>query len=181
MNFYRHLLVLLGSSLAATLLVVGTINLFSFGSPPLARRSIAPFPKEELTLVKRESPPVTGLKSPFGSSAPSHSDFPRISLSEAVAGASVREFESAIRMVLIQEGRRLALINGKIVKEGDVVDKQRVVRIEKDRVLLKVGNNGEKWVTLMQEKGKELTSVEARGKAGAETGPQSNVADDKRG
>jgi hypothetical protein len=41
----------------------------------------------------------------------------------------------------------LAIIDGKLVHEGDVIDNRKIARIEKDKVLLK-GKEGEKWLKM---------------------------------
>jgi hypothetical protein len=181
MNFYRHLAILLCSSAVATLLVVAVISLINIGPVSRAQQSVAPFSRAELTLAKREAGVTTGLKNPFAGSIPVHSNFPEIPLSEVVEKREVKEDDCDVRMVLIQEGRKLALIDGRIVKEGDVVNKQKVMRIEKDRVLLKNGGSKEKWIPLAREKSTDSTNTGTRERPGNETGLHSSGMENRRG
>jgi len=50
-------------------------------------------------------------------------------------------------MILVNRNKKIAIIDGRLVKEGDVIDQNRIARIEKDKVLLK-NNEGEKWLKL---------------------------------
>lgn len=52
--------------------------------------------------------------------------------------------EIIVSLVVISGTNKMAIINGKIVKEGEKIDDKIVVRIEKERVLLK--NKALRWV-----------------------------------
>lgn len=52
-----------------------------------------------------------------------------------------------LSLVLLDEGRKLAIVNGRVLREGETVGAYRVSRIEKNRVKLK-GLKGELWVNL---------------------------------
>jgi hypothetical protein len=52
-----------------------------------------------------------------------------------------------VSMIIVNDQTRLAIINGKVVKEGDRHAQWRVARIEKNRVLLREGKD-EQWLRL---------------------------------
>lgn len=52
-----------------------------------------------------------------------------------------------VSFILLQRDRGMAIIDGKFVREGDVIAHQKIVKIEKNRVLLKDGT-GETWLKL---------------------------------
>jgi len=60
-------------------------------------------------------------------------------LSEAAddAPAEKKSPEFALSMVVISEKRKMAVINDRLLNEHDRLDRVRIARIEKDRVLLK--------------------------------------------
>lgn len=60
-----------------------------------------------------------------------------------------RRAEPAYRLslVLFDTGRKMAIINGQVVREGEALGNYRVAAIEKNRVNLK-GLKGELWVNL---------------------------------
>lgn len=53
----------------------------------------------------------------------------------------------SLSLVLISEGRKMAILNGHVLKEGERFGSQTVALIEKNRVSLK-GPKGELWVNL---------------------------------
>jgi hypothetical protein len=52
-----------------------------------------------------------------------------------------------LSLVLLDEGRKMAIINGRVLREGDRLETYQVARIEKNRVKLK-GGRGELWINL---------------------------------
>lgn len=52
-----------------------------------------------------------------------------------------------LSLVMLDEGRKMAIVNGRVLREGETVGNHRVSRIEKNRVKLK-GVKGELWVNL---------------------------------
>ena len=71
--------------------------------------------------------------------------FPKTALAEMVPPPEPAE--RRVSFILVNQKKKLAIIDGKFVHEGDVIDKHRIARIEKDKVLLK-GKEGEKWLKL---------------------------------
>jgi hypothetical protein len=98
----------------------------------------------------REKPVVGLLSSPIPLTLASEKDYPRELLSDlapadAAAAAAKRSFN--VSLIVVAPGKRFAIINGTVAREGDTVDLQRVVRIERNRVLLK-SKEGERWLRL---------------------------------
>jgi hypothetical protein len=54
--------------------------------------------------------------------------------------------ENAISLIVVSGKRKMAIIRGVIVTEGDSIDGMRVAKIEPDRILLK--NKTERWIFL---------------------------------
>lgn len=111
-----------------------------------------------------ERPPFTfytGLKSPIEIRKTPAKGFPSVPLSEVAPQVTekVREIpiESKVSMIVIAAGRRIAVINGMVVREGDPVGSLQVKRIEKDRILLSVygekdSGQGARWVYLEEKR-----------------------------
>ena len=55
--------------------------------------------------------------------------------------------KTTVSMILTEEGKRLAIISGKVVKEGDRLGKYTVASIKVDRVLLKDGKE-QTWLKI---------------------------------
>lgn len=52
-----------------------------------------------------------------------------------------------VTMIVVNNDNRMAIINGIVVKEGDKINSSAVVKIEKNRVLLK-DKRGPRWLTI---------------------------------
>jgi hypothetical protein len=52
-----------------------------------------------------------------------------------------------VSFILLHKKRNLAIVDGKLVHEGDLLGNQKIAKIEKDKILLK-GREGEKWLNL---------------------------------
>lgn len=90
------------------------------------------------------------LKSPIAIEKIAVADFPETPLrvlSPPVLKPAAKPPAGRISMILVNSDRRLAVIDGRLINEGDVFDQDRVLTIEKNRVLLK-GKEGEKWLQL---------------------------------
>lgn len=134
---------------AVTLVLVAQ---FRFGTALTAQeQALLNFQGGELPMVfHRERPAVDLLSSPIPLMLASEKDYPRELLSDlapadAAAGPADRPFN--VSLIVVAPGRRFAIINGTVAREGDTVDLQRVVRIERNRVLLK-SKEGERWLRL---------------------------------
>ena len=56
--------------------------------------------------------------------------------------------------ILVQEGKKMAVVDNQFVKEGDAVNGKKIARIDKDRVLLR-GKGGEGWLFVAREEARE--------------------------
>ncbi len=77
-------------------------------------------------------------------------DFPSKSLS-VIAPQTARDegekiIEGIVSLIVTGGERKIAIVNGVVVKEGDSVDGMKIAKIEKDRILIK--SNGTKWLHL---------------------------------
>ncbi|MFN3479874.1 MAG: hypothetical protein ACK415_05765 [Thermodesulfovibrionales bacterium] len=66
-------------------------------------------------------------------------EFPSTALSTVapqVSAEAEKPLELKISMIVVSEGRRMAIVNGLVVKEGDGVGIARIAKIEKNRILM---------------------------------------------
>ncbi len=61
--------------------------------------------------------------------------------------AKKKDIRKKLTFILINEFRKMAIINGLMLNEGDFVGNSRVIRIEKEGVLIDE-NDAEKWLAL---------------------------------
>ena len=96
-------------------------------------------------ITERKQSAVSSIKNPIDPTKTSEQGFPKASLEEIVPPPATKE--KRISFILVNKDRKLAIINGKLVREGDKVDNNTIARIEKDKILLK-NKEGEKWLRL---------------------------------
>jgi hypothetical protein len=113
---------------------------------PIEKEFSAPSPTfEKVVVVSRKPVNVTALDSPIKTVFIPQKDFPQTPLSKIAP--KVSEEEPKVSLIVINDSRKLAIINDKVVKEGDVINQVRVVKIENRRVLIK-SKRGDKWLNL---------------------------------
>lgn len=112
------------------------------------------FVPEKINLNERQ--PLTlseDLKSPMETVKAPAKGFPSIPLS-TVAPQTPAEAEKPseikVSMIAVSEQKKIAIVSGIVTKEGDSISGMKVLRIEKDRILLKDirQNGGTKWAYL---------------------------------
>lgn len=96
-------------------------------------------------LTERKSLSFGSLKSPINLTQSRESEFPKTSLAEIVPPPAIAE--KRVSFILVNQKRKFAIIDGKLVHEGDKMDNHSIARIEKDKILLK-NREGEKWLKL---------------------------------
>jgi hypothetical protein len=148
-NAYKHSILLVAASVVVAFLISqGLKALFFESSLPTGSRGTEGFAGEPVKLLRREPLNTAGLRNPITLSAPAAKAFPTEPLREAVeksaGGDKPVTAGKGVTLVLVQDRKRFAIIDSKVVHEGDLVGKDRVVKIEKDRVLMR-DNSGDKW------------------------------------
>ncbi|GAB4389904.1 MAG: hypothetical protein Kow0025_18310 [Thermodesulfovibrionales bacterium] len=89
---------------------------------------------------KRRLPLSAGMRGPIRAAGPAVADGDRGAPAEG----------HVLTSILIGEGERKAVINDRIVREGDSVDGMRVLEIKESRVALRIGG-AVKWYRLEEE------------------------------
>ncbi len=64
--------------------------------------------------------------------------------------AATAEPGKGVSLIMIGEEEKIAIINGEIAREGDIIDKMEILKIEKDKILVK--SNGTKWVYMEERR-----------------------------
>lgn len=122
-----------------SLLIVRLIS-FKTSMTPGELRMIGYVPED--IQIRERQPFMAGreLKSPFEIVKTPTLRYPSESLSalapEVPEGIG-SPLELKVSMILVTEGRRMAIVNGLVVKEGDGIAGMRIEKIERSRILLK--------------------------------------------
>ncbi len=113
-----------------------TVRLISFKtSMTTGELRMIRYVPERLEIPERQ--PITvskDLKSPVELVKAPQKGFPPAPLS-AMAPRRVPELK--VSMIVVSEKQRMAIVSGLVVKEGDGIDRMRVAKIERNRILLK--------------------------------------------
>lgn len=120
-----------------------TVKIISF-NPTLTpgEMRMLKFVPEKIDIRERQPFTVSrDLRSPFEMAKAPPSGYPSVPLF-AVAPQTPAEAKPhlealKVSMIVLSEGRRMAIVNGLVIREGDSVAGMRVTKIEKNRILLK--------------------------------------------
>lgn len=55
-----------------------------------------------------------------------------------------------VSLIMIRKEEKIAIINGKVAREGDIIDKMEILKIEKDKILVK--SNRTKWIYMEERR-----------------------------
>lgn len=115
-------------------------------NPPITpqEQALAAVAAEPLRIDLRPAQEVHGLASPFRTSSGDKAGYPETPLAEMAPGNTQAR---SLTFILMNAERKIAIINGQIVREGDRFEGSRIARIEKTRVLVK-GKGGQEWLVL---------------------------------
>ncbi|MFA4917050.1 MAG: hypothetical protein WC560_10315 [Syntrophales bacterium] len=147
-NDTKIFILLISIPLAAVLLIffISTVKFEPALSP--VESKILSFNQENIpNIVERKPITINHIRSPISitiAKTPA-SDYPKTSLVEMAPPPVVTE--KRVSFILVNQDRKIAIIDGKLVSEGDVINRQKIKKIEKNRVLLK-DKGDETWLTL---------------------------------
>ena len=111
-----------------------------------AEQKVFNFTYERIPGISERQPlSVSSIKTPIDLRRGGEQGFPKTALAEMVPPPETAE--KRVSFILVNQKKRLAIIDGRFVHEGDVIDNHKIAKIEKDKVLLK-GKEGEKWLKL---------------------------------
>jgi hypothetical protein len=145
-NENKKIIIFLISIPVAALIIIFAISKVKFAPSfsPVEQKVFSFAYENTPRITERKQSAVSSVKNPIDPTKTSEQGFPKASLEEIVPPPAT---EKRISFILINKNRRLAIIDGKLVHEGDKVDKHTIARIEKDKILLK-NKEGEKWLKL---------------------------------
>lgn len=130
---------------AVMIILISTKAKFApFFSP--VEQKVFNFSYERIPNISERQPlSVSSIKTPIDLRRGGEQGFPKTALAEMVPPPETAE--KRVSFILVNQKKRLAIIDGKFVHEGDVIDNHKIAKIEKDKVLLK-GKEGEKWLKM---------------------------------
>lgn|GEM_PF-4316596 len=163
MNVYKNLIILLILSFAAIFAFYEGIQRVIF-KPFLSPKEyeIVGFFYEKIKIAERAPNMIIGLKMPLDSTQGAQKGFPGVALSEVLNETAI-EKKKNVSLILIRDGQKMAIINNQVVKEGDLIGNDKVLKIVDNKVLIREGGNN-RWFLMDQEKGKTSEKNKDAGK-----------------
>lgn len=113
-------------------IIVSSVVKFKAELPP-KEADIMKFSYTRVRITGKLPIAVSSLQSPIEIPSPGQAAFPKTPLSELAPKGQPQE---KLSLIFINKGKKMAVINGIVVKEGDVTDIGRVEKIERGRVLI---------------------------------------------
>jgi hypothetical protein len=113
-----------------------------------AEQELLGFSYQKTQIIQRQPITVPAIDSPIRVEVvPPKVDYPQVPLVKVVPPELQEkpQVEMKVSFILINGGRKMAIINGMVVKEGDVFNQNRVAKIEKNKVLI-IDKVGERWI-----------------------------------
>lgn len=115
-------------------IIVSSVVKFKTELPP-KEAEIMKFSYSRVQITRRQPIAVSSLYSPIEIPSPGQAAFPKTPLSQ-LAPQGQQKPQEKLSLIFINKGKKLAIINGIVVKEGDVTAIGRVEKIERGRVLI---------------------------------------------
>jgi hypothetical protein len=144
---YRKTLILLAATVAVVAGLSTGLTYVNFKPPLYPReRELTQFQYTPIKPVLRQPAHASNVRSPIDITLASKKDFPSTPLKE-MAPAAVAPVEPKVSFVLIKDRVKMAIVGGKVVREGDTIEIGRVIRIGQKGVLIKE-REGEKWLKM---------------------------------
>jgi hypothetical protein len=178
LNVYKNLIILILLSLVIAGLSYEGVKRVAFKPFLLPQeQELVNLSLEQVKIVQREPDIVSGLGSPLGGPSEPKKDFPAIPLPQALNQAY--SGRKNISLILIKNGQRMAIVNNRVVKEGDLVGKGKVLKIESGKILIRE-DGMDRWFGLGQEESKTLQESEGAGKPSGSDRPKALLGDKNR-
>jgi hypothetical protein len=158
MKTYRDIAILIGATLALVAILVFGLSYFIDIKPALTEREkkYAHFSYAPIAIAESRPPVISGLRNPLEGAGGQDRGYPSEPLaaiapsSEAGAPKLSEEDKGVGRrltLVLVKDKKKLAVLDGVVVKEGDMTKTGRIKMIKRDGVLLQ-GKEGDTWLTI---------------------------------
>jgi hypothetical protein len=158
MNIYKDIIILVTATLIMILIFVFGLSYVIDIQPLLSsqEKRFARFTYEKMTIVERKPAILANLKSPLEDVEGKAKDFPSEALADIapVAGndkekgmGKEKGAEQRLSLILIKDRAKLAIVDGMVIREGDMIRSGKVQKIDKDGIMIK-GSEGEKWLKI---------------------------------
>jgi hypothetical protein len=179
LNVYKNLIILILLSLVTALLLYEGMKKVSFKPSLLPQeQELVSLSVERVDVQRRESDVVPRRQAPFGGPSEHKKEFPAVPLPQVLGQSSSPK--KSVSLIMIKDGQRIAIVDSKVVREGDVTGKSRVLKIETGRILLREDGT-DRWFPLNQATDQSGSKARGESKLAGDSGAERSKADPGRG
>jgi len=148
METFRDIIRLIVATVAVIVMVIFGMSMLNIKPSLLPHeRRLVQLNYEKVGIIERTPVVVTGVSNPFSVTRGAQKDFPPVDLAELAPPEGENGEGQRVSMVLIKDRKKIAIVDGVVVKEGDKFKNGLIKKIDKYGILLK-DKEGERWLTL---------------------------------
>jgi hypothetical protein len=158
MNIYKDITILISATLVMVIVIVFGLSYIIDIQPPLLpqEKRFAKFSYEKVKIAERKPAALVNIKSPLEVVEGRTKDFPSETLADIApvvrdeknkAMEKDKHTMQKLSLILIKDHAKLAIVNGAVVREGDITKSGKVQKITKEGIILK-DSEGEKWLKI---------------------------------
>jgi hypothetical protein len=158
MNIFKDIIILITATLLIVVIFIFGLSYIIDIKPSLSpqERQFARFSYEKAKIVERKPVELANVRSPLEVVEGKAKDFPSealVNIAPVVSNENNKDTEKdknitqRLSLVLVKDHVKLAIVNGIVVKEGDMIKNRKVQKITKDGIILK-DSEGEKWLKI---------------------------------
>ena len=157
MNIYKDIIILISATLVMVIIIVFGMSYIIDIKPSLStqEKRFARFSYEKVNIVERKPAALASIKSPLEVMEGRTKDFPSEALADIAPvvrdeknkAEKEKNIAQKLSLILIKDHAKLAIVNGAVVREGDMTKSGKVQKITKEGIILK-DSEGEKWLKI---------------------------------
>ena len=150
-------MILISATLVMVIIIVFGLSYVIDIKPLLApqEKRFARFSYEKVNIAERKPAALVNIKSPLEVVEGRTKDFPSEALAdivpvvrdEKIKAEKEKNTTQKLSLILIKDRAKLAIVNGAVVREGDMTKSGKVHKITKEGIILK-NSEGEKWLKI---------------------------------
>jgi hypothetical protein len=157
MNIYKDIITLISATLVMVIIIVFGLSYIIDIKPSLSpqEKQFARFSYEKANMVERKPAALVNIKSPLEVVEGMTKDFQSEALADIAPvvrdeknkAEKEKNMTQKLSLILIKDHAKLAIVNGAVVREGDMTKSGKVQKITKEGIILK-DSEGEKWLKI---------------------------------
>jgi hypothetical protein len=158
MNIYKDSILFIAATVLMAIIIVFGLSYVIDIKPSLSsqEKRFARFSYEKVKIAERKPVQLANIRSPLEAVEGREKDFPSEVLADIAPVArdekdkgieKEKNVAQKLSLILIKDHTKLAIVNGIVVREGDMTKSGKIQKITKDGIILK-NSEGEKWLKI---------------------------------